>query len=386
MWEGYKVIDGDAHMQGAMDIWDRFMPKEYYDRRPIVVDWEDKMFFHYAPGEFFPEGTWRGGKGLGRRLSPPKLTGSMHEKHGFAWEADFSAESRLQVMDLYGWDKMVCFTGASQPLRATGVDQDLMWAATQAWNNWAHDFCQADPTRLKMVGALPEQHDIEGLVAETRRVIEKLGAVTVSVPMAPEGKDWSDPEYDAFWSLAEELDVAFSFHGVHSGRPSFADRYAQRPGPAVALHQGATFSFENMMSMAHIIYYGILERHPGMRVSFLEGSSGWLPFWLGRMDDLATPGHRQSVFFDAPPLPLRPSEYFMRQGFVACDSDERALKAAVDLCGPDNIIWNTDYPHPDGQDPPTALPYFLDQPISKDAKQRILWDNSVRLYGERILS
>ena len=106
--------------------------------------------------------------------------------------------------------------------------------------------------------------------------------------MAPEGKDWSDPEYDAFWSLAEELDVAFSFHGVHSGRPSFADRYAQRPGPAVALHQGATFSFENMMSMAHIIYYGILERHPGMRVSFLEGSSGWLPFWLGRMDDLAT--------------------------------------------------------------------------------------------------
>jgi len=76
MWEGYKVIDGDAHMQGAMDIWDRFMPKEYYDRRPKVVDWEDKMFFHYAPGEFFPQGTWRGGKGLGRRLSPPKLTGS----------------------------------------------------------------------------------------------------------------------------------------------------------------------------------------------------------------------------------------------------------------------------------------------------------------------
>ena len=92
------------------------------------------------------------------------------------------------------------------------------------------------------------------------------------------------------------------------------------------------------------------------------------------------------MFFDAPPLTLKPSEYFFRQGFVACDGDEAAVKAAVELSGEDNIVWNTDYPHPDAADPDKAIPSLLDQPISEQAKRKILWDNSVRLYGQRMLT
>ena len=135
--------------------------------------------------------------------------------------------------------------------------------------------------------------------------------------------------------------------------------------------------------MGHLIYTGLLERFPDLKVSFLEGSAGWLPFWLGRLDDHAVPGHRQEVFFDAPTMALKPSEYFYRQGFVACDGDESALSAAVELCGDNHIVWNTDYPHADAPDPEKAIPSLVNQPISEEAKRKILWDNPARLYGKR---
>ena len=204
-------------------------------------------------------------------------------------------------MERYGWDKMVCIPGTGAgPIRVEGKDQALIWAITRAWNNWANHFCSADPSRLKMVGDLPNQHDIETLVAETRRCIEKLGAVTVTMPTPAKGKKWSDPDYDPLWSLAVELDFPVSFHGVMSGDPHTGMRYRGMGGAIVGLEHAIGFPMENMISMGNLIYTGVLERHPELRVSFLEGSAGWLPFWLGRLDDHAVPGHRQEVFFDAP--------------------------------------------------------------------------------------
>jgi predicted TIM-barrel fold metal-dependent hydrolase len=85
-------------------------------------------------------------------------------------------------------------------------------------------------------------------------------------------------------------------------------------------------------------------------------------------------------------LPLRPTDYFMRQCTLACDSDERALKSVVDYLDGENLVWNSDYPHPDAPDPAEALPDLDAQPISGEAKRKILWDNAVKLYGPRIVS
>jgi len=76
----------------------------------------------------------------------------------------------------------------------------------------------------------------------------------------------------------------------------------------------------------------------------------------------------------------------MRQCTAACDSDEQALKYVVEQLDGENIVWNTDYPHYDGMNPPRALPEFDAHPISEEAKRKILWDNAVKLYGPRILS
>jgi predicted TIM-barrel fold metal-dependent hydrolase len=85
-------------------------------------------------------------------------------------------------------------------------------------------------------------------------------------------------------------------------------------------------------------------------------------------------------------LSMLPSEYFMRQCVISCDSDERALKYVVDDLKGENIVWNTDYPHPDAIEPKRALPDLDAQPIPEDARRKILWDNAVKLFGPRILA
>ena len=55
MKNGFRVIDADAHMQEPFDLWKDYVEPEFYDRRPVVTDVVGKLFFHYAPGELFPE-------------------------------------------------------------------------------------------------------------------------------------------------------------------------------------------------------------------------------------------------------------------------------------------------------------------------------------------
>ena len=366
MFQNLKVIDADAHLQEPIDIWERYVEPAFYDRRPIVERHQGKRFFSYAPGELYPNG------GEIRGVRPDKVTERSEEKYGDAYRSWWSVESRLTDMDKYGWDKMVCIPGTnSGPTKIEGKDPNLIWSLNRSYNNWANNFCSSDPSRLKMVANLPSL-DIEGIVSEARRCVEDLGAVTIMMPSPQRGEFWDSPKYDAIGALAIELDFPVSFHGVNSGLPHSGSRYAGMPGTFIALEHAIGFPFENMISFGHLIYSGIL-----------EGNAGWLPFWLGRLDDHLV--GQQGVFFDHSPLALKPSEYFQRQIFVACDCDELGLDGAIRILGDNNLAWTTDYPHSDAPDPSKALPEFLDQPISDKSKKKILWDNAVKLYGPRIL-
>lgn len=378
MKNGLRVIDADAHMQEPGDLWDNYVEPKFYDRRPVVKTVEHRIYYLYEKGELFPDGlpasVWK--------KRPRKMFERLPEKYGQAYDNWWSADSRLEDMERYGWDKMVCIPGiGSAPLKQDGKDPDLMWALARAYHNWAHDFCSADPNRLKMVVDLPS-YDLERTVVETRRAVSELGAVTVMMPKPQPGTYWHENQYDSFWDLITDLDVPLSFHGVGSGAPHSSSRYQGSEGSLFALQHAIGFPMENMIAFGHMIYTGILDRYPKLRVSFLEGNAGWVPFWLGRLDDHAV--GRQSVFFENNTLEHTPTEYFKRQIFVACDGDEAGLSAVLDMVGNDNFIWNTDYPHSDAPDPDKALPELLDQPISEESKRKILWDNPARLFGTRI--
>ena len=76
---------------------------------------------------------------------------------------------------------------------------------------------------------------------------------------------------------------------------------------------------------------------------------------------------------------MRPTEYFKRNVFVACRGDEMTLPSVVALAGDVNLVFNTDYPHPDGTFP-WGIERLAAQPISESSKRKILWDNAARAF------
>jgi predicted TIM-barrel fold metal-dependent hydrolase len=379
-----RVIDADAHMHEPEDLWARYVEPAYRDRVP-KVRFMDGIFMVYEPdGKIIPEGQ-------APTIPPPSVSAGLEEKYGDAFRQWWSPEIRVKDMDKYGWQIQVLLPTGNNgnfAFRAALKDVEVGAAMCRAYNNWCHDYCSYDSSRLKFVAVLPGS-DPDEMVKEAKRSVEDLGAVSVRNPLLPEGRWLHESDYDPLWQLACDLDFPISVHGEYRQRrfqPFSSVKTEGREDIELSmkgLDHALGFLCDNMATLGHFIFSGLLDRFPELRLGILESNAGWLPFWLGRMDDHSH--GRNSVMGNAQMLKMLPSEYFLRQCFISCDSDERTLDYAVNYLDGENIVWNTDYPHPDAMDPEKALPDFEAQPIPDAAKEKILWDNAVKLFGPRLL-
>lgn len=385
MWKGMKVIDADAHMHEPKDLWERYVEPKYRDRVPKVAFMDGNRMVYEPDGKIIKKEELQQGPA-------ESANRAMEAKYGEAFRQWWSPAIRLKDMDRLGWDVQVILPTGNNgnfAYRVALKDLELGAAMCRAYNNWAHDYCNADPKRLKFVAILPGS-DIGEMVKEARRAVEELGAVSVRNPLLPDGKWLHDPENDRLWALACELDFPISAHGEYREyrfqpfRKLEGNRRAPLQLALRGLDHALGFPCDNMNTMGHFIFTGILERFPKLRLGVLESNAAWLPFWLWRMNQHSH--GRNSVMGKPEHLSMLPSEYFKRQCYIACDSDEESLPHVVDYLKGENIVWNTDYPHADAPEPAKALPDLDAQPISEEARRKILWDNSVKLFGPRLLS
>ena len=389
MWKGFKVIDADAHMHEPQYLWERYVEPAYQDQVPKVA-FMDGAFMVYEPD----------GRIIPKTEKQPKLPATawadMDAKYGEAYRTWWSAETRLKDMDTHGWDLQVLLPTGNNgnfAYRVALKDAKLGAAMCRAYNNWCRDYCDADPKRLKFV-AVPSGIGHGGHAGGGpaggggvgRRVgaqpVPARGPVAARAPSTTLCGNWPASWISPSPCTANTASAASTpFAG--GSRGNVDDRDMQQLALR-GLDHALGFPCDNMATMGHFIFTGILDRFPELRLGILESNVGWVPFWLGRMDE-HTHG-RNSVMGNAVErLPMLPSEYFKRQITVTCDSDESALSYAVEHLNGDNIAWNTDYPHPDAPKPEKALPDLDAQPISDEAKGKILWDNAVTLFGPRIL-
>lgn len=185
-------------------------------------------------------------------------------------------------------------------------------------------------------------------------------------------------ECDVLWSTVQRLGVPLAFHGTSGGASNdyVSNRFAGHPNYRT-LNHAASFPLELMTALAAMTAGGVLERFQDLRVGFLEGNCGWLPWWLHRLDDQWKKyGGGERVKLSA-----LPSDYFKRQCFIGTDVDEELLPVVIDDLGDDNIVISTDYPHADGPFPHGIEIFLTREDVSQDAKRKILWDNCVRLYS-----
>jgi len=250
--------------------------------------------------------------------------------------------ARLADMDAEGIDQAVLYPTIGLYFSVV-PDAAAAAALAVAYNDWLAGYCAADARRLFGAAMLPQQ-DPDAAARELRRAVTELGFVAGFVRPNPcLGRSLSDRAYDPVWEAAAELDVPI---GVHEGSSVIVPTLgSDRPFSPLVLH-AVSHSFEAMLACAQLIAFGVLERHPGLRVVFLESSGGWAPFWLERLDEQA-----KSFGGFCPDLKLRPSEYFERQCAISFEVDEHTLPALAPFVGPERILWGSDYPHHDATFP-----------------------------------
>jgi predicted TIM-barrel fold metal-dependent hydrolase len=377
MKAGYQVIDADAHVIEPDDLWARYFDPDLADRAPRHLN---RAFAIEVDGH--PINTpadWEPGNSSEQTARrDERISATFAELFPNAYARGFDAVGQLADMEVEGVD--LAFLYPSYGLFATAssdLDPAIADATCRAYNNWLADFCAADGTRLHGVGMIALQ-DPERAADEAVRVHEELGFRGVFARPNPiRGRNLDDPAYDPVWRALSELGMTIGLH--EGGMPPLPQAGSDRLTNAEQKHI-CSHPMEQMVAAVSLIYGGVLECFPGLRVAFLEAGCGWVPFWLERMDDHYEKGLVRD-FGASNNLTMLPSEYFARQCYVSADADEHMLEHVIALLGDDHIVFSTDYPHPDSKYPKAVESFLKLDGVSDASKRRILWDNPRDLYG-----
>jgi predicted TIM-barrel fold metal-dependent hydrolase len=343
------IIDCDRHVIEPIAMWREHLPAAFRDGAPVLVD--------RAANEPLRERLARlGPRGLEPLPPVPMLDGELLQR-GFSeraqreiarltfaraaqLEAATRGEGQLAAMDADGVDVAFLIPTYAQYLLAVdGMEPARAAAFAHAYNSWLHAYCAHDPARLRGVGAV-SRHDPGAMQAELERIAGFGWRAVVLRPNVVAGRRLADPAHEPFWAACAARGLAVAFHeGSHARVPTAgAERFATRFAQHACSHP-----LEMMMALLDLIEGGVLERHPTLRVGFLEAGCGWLPSWLWRLDE----EYAQLAGEVADHVRMAPSAYFRRQGWIALEPGEPELPRVIDAIGRERVLFGTDAPHLD---------------------------------------
>ncbi len=377
---GYRIFDSDMHVFEPHDLYLKYMNPRWGERIPRGAPRtrHGQIKFTFADSKpVRPSGTQAlagtAPKKNGEESSPGEAAVAARYAKPFA--RSYDAVSQLAAMEEEGLDVAVLFR--TFPLHCDdSLEAEYANDLCRAWNNWMADFCKTDPKRLRP-SALITLHDVDLAVEETRRAISELDAIGLClVPEPSNGRHIHDRYYDPVWREAEKLGAPICFHPAASPNQDQAvHRFKGHANEAVLINAFRN-PVELMLAVGSFCAGGVLERFPNLRVAFLEGNCGWLPWALYRLDER----WEMRKGYCNEPMSLRPSDYFLRQCFISVDVEEDLVTDVIKRIGDDNVVISTDYPHADSHWP-NAVNDFMAIEMPSESRKKILWDNCARLYG-----
>jgi predicted TIM-barrel fold metal-dependent hydrolase len=375
----YEVISADCHIDLIWlppDLFTSNAPREFKDRMPHVVEsskgprWVSKNGGNfglmngmgsagreYVPGQIHRSdrmastGLYDDGRKGIRRLSDPELRLKDQERDG------------VQAEVLYG------ILGASMRLN----DDEAATEMLRIYNAWLADFGRTHPERYAPLACIPS-HDIDAAVDEVHRVA-KAGVVRgLEIANRVGMKALYDPWWNPLWDAAAETRLPIHLHTIGGALPDFnkLEPRVQRSAFATAI---SSFQMYMAIPLMSLIFAGVLEHHPQLRVVIGESGIGWLPYILDHMDL-----EWEDQFKDLD-LKMRPSEYWRRQCYATYQTDRIGIKM-LDEIGEDNIMWGSDFPHPDGVWPDSQE--YIQRELGhlpERARRKVVCENAGRLYG-----
>jgi uncharacterized protein len=290
------------------------------------------------------------------------------------WDHGFDPPSYLRAMDAQGIDAVVLYpsVGLFVPYQPH-LDASASVDACRRYDEWLAQYCAHDPSRMAGVGIAPLADPVAAAAA-TRRAAG-LGLVGMMArPNHLYGRNLGDPAYDVLYDALEETGLVLS---VHEGLGLQGETIGRSRFDGFALRHACSHAMEQMAALASLVLDGALERHPHLRVAVLESGTGWLPYWLARLDD-----HREWMAeSETKDLSLSASEYFARQCVISTDPEDRLAATTAAHVGVDHLVWASDFPHPDAEFP-GAVDEFLEHSPDLDGPQldALFWANPLRFY------
>ncbi len=227
-----------------------------------------------------------------------------------------------------------------------GGDLEMVAVGFHVYNQWLADVTSIEPERHLALAQLP-MWDVDLAIAELQWVRD-AGIRGINFP-APRAHltPYNDPSWEPFWSMCEDLGVVLANHGG-AGDPQGFEGVG---GFEIQTSELAATS--KVAPMNHLIFGGVFERHPKLRLLIVELPGSWWKSVVNELDSIYLMSTKRTLSDFAgniaEAVPRLPSEYFASNVFIGASFLSRDEAAAAVRDGMDrNVLWGSDYPHVEG--------------------------------------
>jgi predicted TIM-barrel fold metal-dependent hydrolase len=387
-----KIISVDDHVVEPPHVWDRWLPAAYRDRAPRIERRGIAGMRHVGGGAYeqvfdddAPEQAdcWvyedlvyihkRHVAAVGYARDEMTLTPMTYEEMR---PGCYDPVARVADNELNHVEASLCFPTFPRFCGQTfseGKDKDLGLACVRAYNDWmVEEWCGDSAGRLIPLIIVP-LWDAGLAAAEVRRNAGRgVHAVCFSEIPAHLGlPSIHSGHWDPFFAACEDTQTTINMHiGSSSRMPATS--------PDAPTGVAATLSFNNAMaSMSDWLFSGKLVQFPGLVLAYSEGQIGWIPYILERADTVWQEHRAWAQTQTLVPEP--PSTYYYRQIYGCFFRDQHGIDA-IDKVGPDNVTFETDYPHTDSTWPHTKkVAEELMAGLPQDVVDKVMRTNAARM-------
>jgi len=381
-----RIIDADTHLTEPHDLWTARAPASLRDRVPQV-----KM--HQGHESWVIDGD----KVIGLRAHPNsailKQGGKVRDLHRFlglefkdVHPGSYDVKARLDVMDQAGifaqivYPNILGFGGQA----SAKVDPQLRLASVQIYNDAMADIQQESGNRLFPMALLP-WWDVEAAVRECKRS-SAMGLRGININSDPHTHrddssgdfipDLASPHWDPLWEACASLDLPINFH-IGASEQSI-DWMGTQGWPSLgrdlrASIAGAMLFFNNAKVVANLIFSGALDRFPTLKFVSVESGIGWIPFLAEALE------YQLVEIAETRRFPLTPLEYFRRNFYSCFWFEQDNVAETVRRVGVDNVLFETDFPHPTSLYPIDHLEQRLAD-LTAEERAKVLSLNAAQLY------
>lgn len=375
---GIPVIDIDSHYTEPADLWTSRAPAKYKDRVPhVALDDKGRQRWEVEDGiSLGPIGYTVVRKDGSKARGVISLT-----NYDQMSAAATDPKARLGLLDELGISQQIVYpnvAGFASNRFMQLKDEELRNICARIYNDAIIDLQKAGEGRLFPQAVVPFW-DIDEANQELRRVKDQgiTGITMCDTPEAFGLPYLNEPHWDPFWATCQELELPVNFHIGAGG-----DIAEQMMWPGYKLQRriaatSVSLFIVQFRTIMNLIFSGLLERYPRIDFVSVESGIGWIPFVLEAMEwqfDETMPDEREG-------LSLRPTEYFRRQIYASFWFEDYGPRTAIERIGEDNVMFETDFPHPtclypQAREHITAVLNDIDDRV----RRKVLHDTAKRVY------